>query len=155
MKLHYATLRLGIAATEAQIKVAYRARARELHPDAAPEVDPRAFVELSEAYQTLTDPAARAEYDASLMAHCRKMRWVLCDRCGQPNRVPRIPAGKVATCGRCRLELPPLAAEQPARGRLRDKAIEVAVEIGGDLLDVAGDYLHQRLAKMRAGGRGV
>jgi DnaJ-class molecular chaperone len=29
MKLHYATLRLGIAATEAQIKVAYRARAQQ------------------------------------------------------------------------------------------------------------------------------
>ena len=152
MKMHYATLRLDKTATETQIKTTYRAKTRELHPDAVPTIDPRGFVELSEAYQTLTDPAARAEYDAKLLSYCRKLRWVLCEGCGQPNRVPRVPAGQVATCGRCRIELPAVGVEETPRSRLREKAIEVAVEIGGDLLDVAGDYLHQRLAKMRRGG---
>jgi len=59
---------LGIPATadEAAIKRAYRAKAKLLHPDLNPG-DPSAasaFEQLSEAYQLLRDPDARARYDA-------------------------------------------------------------------------------------------
>jgi DnaJ-domain-containing protein 1 len=54
-------------ATTSNIRSAYRKKAREVHPDKNPD-DPDAekkFREVSAAYQTLSDPAARKQYDSS------------------------------------------------------------------------------------------
>jgi molecular chaperone DnaJ len=58
---------LGVprGASADEVKRAYRKRARELHPDANPD-DPAAedkFKELSRAYEVLSDPQQRANYD--------------------------------------------------------------------------------------------
>jgi molecular chaperone DnaJ len=58
---------LGVArdASPDDIKRAYRQRARELHPDANPD-DPSAearFKEVALAYETLSDPQRRQQYD--------------------------------------------------------------------------------------------
>lgn len=60
---------LGVApdASRAEIAAAYRARAKELHPDAQP-VDTDAgsrFARVGAAYRVLSDPDERARYDAS------------------------------------------------------------------------------------------
>ena len=60
---------LGVApdAAPSALRSAYRSKARQVHPDKNPG-DPAAaarFRELSAAYQTLSDPARRKEYDAS------------------------------------------------------------------------------------------
>lgn len=54
---------LGVSkdATDADIKKAYRRKARELHPDQGGEEE--AFKELSAAYEVLKNPQARANYD--------------------------------------------------------------------------------------------
>jgi molecular chaperone DnaJ len=60
----YAILGVGRESTEDQIKRAYRRLARELHPDV--NNDPaaeRRFKEITAAYQTLSDPARRRQYD--------------------------------------------------------------------------------------------
>jgi len=63
----YEALRVGRAATQVEIKAAYRAMAKRLHPDAAcASRAAAAFLEIRRAYETLSDPDARARYDRSL-----------------------------------------------------------------------------------------
>ena len=60
----YEILGVDKNANEQEIKKAYRRRARELHPDVSE--DPNAeekFKELNEAYDVLSDPKKKAQYD--------------------------------------------------------------------------------------------
>ncbi|KAJ1259082.1 hypothetical protein BS78_10G126100 [Paspalum vaginatum] len=66
----YEALRVGRAATHVEIKAAYRAMAKRLHPDTSRASGSggaaAAFLEIRRAYETLSDPDARARYDRSL-----------------------------------------------------------------------------------------
>ena len=68
----YALLGLERSASEGAVRAAYRRRALRLHPDRFPnatqaerEAATRRFQALAGAYETLSDPALRAEYDAA------------------------------------------------------------------------------------------
>ena len=60
----YEVLGVSRDATEADIKKAFRRKARELHPDVnkAPDAEDQ-FKELNEAYDVLSDANKRAQYD--------------------------------------------------------------------------------------------
>ena len=62
---YYEVLGVGKDATEKDIKLAYRRLARQLHPDVN-KTDPKAkekFIEVQEAYEVLSDPDKRSNYD--------------------------------------------------------------------------------------------
>ncbi|CDJ51235.1 DnaJ domain-containing protein, putative [Eimeria brunetti] len=68
---YYAILGVKKTATQEELKKAYRQTALKWHPDRNPnnrEEAGRKFRDASEAYQTLSDPTRRAQYDASLDA---------------------------------------------------------------------------------------
>lgn len=66
-KDYYRILQIAFTATEPEIKSAYRKMARESHPDLHPEdvaYYTGIFQEVTEAYETLSDPERKAMYDA-------------------------------------------------------------------------------------------
>ena len=95
-KGYYAILGLGVEADATTIKAAYRRRAMELHPDrnTSPNAA-RQFQFLNEAYATLGDPGARAEYDTAAVetresATTReKPEPIVCSCCGKISAQPR------------------------------------------------------------------
>ena len=65
MKDYYATLGVDPAASDSEIKKAFRKLAVRYHPDKNPSVEARPrFHEINEAYNVLGDPEKRALYDA-------------------------------------------------------------------------------------------
>jgi DnaJ-class molecular chaperone len=65
----YQVLGLPRSATAEQIRRAYRAEAKTLHPDVNPSKDAaKRFAKLVAAYEILSDPAKRKAYDRKLAA---------------------------------------------------------------------------------------
>ena len=66
LKDYYAILGISPTSSHAEIRRAFRHLALRCHPDVNrdPEATDR-FQEITVAYQTLVDPAKRAEYDAA------------------------------------------------------------------------------------------
>jgi len=64
-KDYYQILGVGRQADEKEIKKAYRRLARKYHPDVNPgdKVAEEKFKDISEAYEVLSDPKRRAQYD--------------------------------------------------------------------------------------------
>lgn len=65
MKSHYVTLGVGVDATKAEIKTAYRLLAFENHPDrhSGDKEREARFVEIAEAWDVLGDETKRGQYD--------------------------------------------------------------------------------------------
>lgn len=67
MANHYQTLGVPRNATKAEIKRAYRSRAKAIHPDHHPGANAnRRFAELQRAYKVLSNPSLRRRYDMIL-----------------------------------------------------------------------------------------
>ncbi|XP_038978449.1 chaperone protein dnaJ 11, chloroplastic-like [Phoenix dactylifera] len=78
----YEVLRVKKTASAEEIKAAYRSMAKRVHPDVAPAAGGLDFLEIHRAYETLSDPTARARYDLSIglfgfaaAAPLRSRRW--------------------------------------------------------------------------------
>ncbi len=127
-KNYYEILLIPMTATQSEIKAAYRKRAREAHPDHGGTT----FVDVNEAFRVLSDPQARAEYDAQLRAYVAQHALYPCPACGAANRVGSIPSGRKPVCGRCKRLLN--VDETQRQSKLRETLL---ANLGG-LLETVG-----------------
>lgn len=64
---YYKALRIRRTATPDEVKAAYRHWAKQFHPDLNPSPEAQAdFQKVKEAYEVLSDPKRRGDYDAAL-----------------------------------------------------------------------------------------
>ncbi|RMG55368.1 MAG: J domain-containing protein, partial [Bacteroidetes bacterium] len=69
-KDYYRILGVSPQASAEEIKLAYRRLAKEYHPDSSAHGDAHArFLDLNEAYQTLSDPLGRHNYNHDYARH--------------------------------------------------------------------------------------
>jgi len=96
---YYRTLGVGPLADASEIKAAFRYKAKLLHPDRNPSEEARQkFLEVTNAYQILSDPDQRGRYEqqARLPAPAGMIdpadpnpQPLTCSRCGQITAQPR------------------------------------------------------------------
>lgn len=67
----YSILGIPRSASGSSIRAAFHALAKKLHPDHAGPQSARAFRDVLEAYEVLSDPARRREYNATLVSDRR------------------------------------------------------------------------------------
>jgi len=121
----YELLGVKPSATPQELKTAFRQGARDHHPDLAGSRE--AFERLRAAYETLSDPVLRQQYDAQRAEWLRQVGAVDCPACAKPNRVK---SNRHALCGSCKAELPARTANP-----LRERAAEIALDLGERLGD--------------------
>ena len=95
-KGYYARLNVAPLATAEEIKAAYRLLAKKLHPDINRDASAKTqFQAISEAYNVLSDPQLRSNYDAlrytNPSPHPREQELdpICCSRCGRVTAQPR------------------------------------------------------------------
>lgn len=133
MKSLYKVLGLGPQATPAELRSAHRKLARQYHTDSAGG-DRARFQEVQEAYETLSDPARRREYDAQRAAWLAEQGAVDCPGCGTATRLKS--RGLASRCPLCKTAL----TEETAEGRLKRKALRTlqgATELAEHLVEAA------------------
>jgi len=76
---YYETLQISVNADPETIHRIYRILAQRFHPDNLATGDPEQFRTLTEAYETLSDPARRAQYDVRYSEHRRERSKLLAE----------------------------------------------------------------------------
>ena len=76
---HYEVLQLSPRADQETIQRVFRHLAKRLHPDNADSGDGGRFAQVMQAFQVLSDPKARAKYDARYESR-REARWRIFDQ---------------------------------------------------------------------------
>ena len=135
MTNYYSVLDVERTATPPEVKAAYRAKAREAHPDRGGSAE--RFAAVQRAYDVLSDDTQRAEWEASYAAWAAERGATPCVRCYS---AVRTRDGGRNICPRCGSKV---AALVPSRfDRLRDDLIERSA----DFLIHVGDRVGQEIA---------
>lgn len=140
---YYNLLGVRPTAQAAEIRSAFRRRAKESHPDAHPHLGPaekeaqqRRFIQLAHAYETLAHPARRAEYDRKL----RAARTAGQARTARPGPGRARPGPRAAPRGRPRRPPPPPPDD--------DADLDDLMQDVGDLLQRFGLDMRMQFADM-------
>lgn len=148
-KWHYGTLSIPRDAAPLQIKTAYRSLALTSHPDQRGTRE--LFEAVTDAYKVLSNPKLRADYDRSLDKKLSDTGWVLCPSCGLQIEVPPMLPDQQCRCVRCDSILPITEPERREKetSALSRQATQVAVEIAGEIIETAGDFVVGKVREIK------
>jgi outer membrane protein OmpA-like peptidoglycan-associated protein len=145
-KGYYRMLGLAHGASADEIRVAFRERAKRLHPDRAGGADSEladteGFKRLTEAYEVLRDPRRRLQYDADGLGPAAA------DRTREPRPDPAEMEGAARRGERPQRAAPPVGMREPfSVGVLTAATIVLAL-----LLAVAGGVMWRMWGQLQAG----
>lgn len=151
IKNYYRRLGVGLHASPDEVKRGYHREARHEHPDRSTG-SAQGFVEIQEAYDVLSDPKKRAEYDASRQEWARLNGAFICLACATPNFVTRRPKpNERVICSHCRAALPLDLSSAMAlqKQRLIAEAARVADDVGAELASTVIDVARAGLQTLR------
>ncbi len=135
MTNHCSVLGVRRTATPPEVKAAYRAKAREAHPDRGGSAE--RFAAIQRAYDVLSDDKQRAEWETAYQAWAAERGATPCPCCFA---AVRTRDGGRNICPRCGSEV---AAPVPSRfDKLRDDLIDRSA----DFLIHVGDRVGQEIA---------
>ncbi len=146
MKNPYDVLRIQQNASAEQIRVTYRVLAKELHPDVNPKPDAaQRFKEVKRAFEVLSDPVKRRQYDAELSKQSEAHRGQDGTRKGrsaESAEVSRSPRHKKTTAPR----------QDTSNGISEDEREQVGAFLTSQLQDMQH---HARDELIRAGAKAL
>ena len=130
MRNLYARLSVNPRATAKEIRSAYLAKARALHPDRGGGADTTALSEATEAYDVLRDEVKRRAYDLEFQRWVLRNALTICNACGAANKIDEVPKSQEAHCGVCHaiLIVGPDDVQKRAKLQLALLAEEAAAE---------------------------
>jgi curved DNA-binding protein CbpA len=135
---YYRILRIDRDADPETMRSAYRARARETHPDTGNSKDGEDFGEVKEAYDVLSDEERRQDYHTEYEEYAVEHGLVVCSRCYAMVRVPAFKGNRKPKCGQCKT---PLKITPRERDQLFGRAFSMQVDNFVEALGVEGAAL--------------
>lgn len=139
MKNYFHILGVFTTTSETELRASYKRRARETHPDSGGQQED--FQEVVAAYEVLSDPVKRREYELGILAFAQSQGHVVCDACYAVNRVRAMRAGQTARCAHCRTELKVTADERKDRytAALKEQVGDLLLTFGAETGSLAQD----------------
>lgn len=136
---HYRVLGIKASAQPEDIKSAYRRRARETHTDTGG--NRTEFERVTEAYQVLSDPARRREWEREYLRQALAVGHFVCASCFTVNRVRSLRPGETAKCAACKavLDVTPEGREARYKAALREQVGDLVLTIGAEAGSLAKD----------------
>jgi curved DNA-binding protein CbpA len=132
---------LGVAPSVnfGQLRLAYKEAARRVHPDVA-SGDVRRFQALQAAWGLVSTRELRAKYDLERAAWAKAVEAVLCQVCGEANRLTNRPEDYAAVlCGGCRGPLSVEKARTRTTWRVSERNRRLLLDQTCDLIDTIED----------------
>ncbi len=135
----YPTLGVAPNANFGQLRLAYKEAARRVHPDVAGG-SARQFQALQAAWKLVSTRELRAKYDRERAAWAKAVEAVLCQVCGEANRLTNRPEDYAAVlCGGCRSPLCVEKTQTRTAWRVSERNRRLLFEQTCDLIDTIED----------------
>ena len=148
MRNHYRVLRVQTTATGEELRSAKKKRALETHPDRGGNRDD--FDAVTTAYETLSDPIKRRDWEHAYTAQAGTMGHCVCPLCFAVNRVRALQPGQIARCAACRTELK--ASEEERREQYADA---LRAQVGDLILTIGAETGSLAQDAVKAGARAI
>lgn len=161
MKNYYRILGVPAYVDAAGLKEAHRKAAMATHPDQTGRQDSSPFTEVQQAYETLSDPKRRADYEQAYVDAAATLGYVVCPACFAQNRVPRFGKQSMPRCGACKalIQMSPSERDTRIRDAVAERTAELVETLGTegaslakDAVKSAADWTRRKLGITRTKG---